>query len=62
MKFVTSPILSIQQANFGTISKVNSTAYLLQSYDTSDNTNRNVTLQGKYFVNVWDMLNGAEES
>jgi len=69
-KFFTSPILSLQQANSGTISQINSTAYLLQLNDVSDKTvsfkdrpNRNVTsLTTEYFVDVWDMLKGAEES
>ena len=69
-KFFTSPILSIQKANSGTISQINSTAYLLQLIDVSDKTvsfkdrpNRNVTsLSTEYFVDVWDMLKGAEES
>ncbi|MFB5601173.1 MAG: hypothetical protein ACE5SW_13210 [Nitrososphaeraceae archaeon] len=69
-KFFTSPILSLQQANYGTISQINSTDYLLQLNDISDKTvsikdrpNRNVTsLSTEYFVDVWDMLKGAEES
>lgn len=69
-KFFTSPILSMQQANSGTISQINSTAYLLQLNDVSDKTvsfkdrpDRNVTsLTTEHFVDVWDMLKGAEES
>ncbi len=69
-KFFTSRILNIQQANSGTISEINSTAYLLQLNDVSDKTvslkdipNRNVTsLTTQHFVDVWDMLKGAEES
>ncbi|MDR4512067.1 MAG: hypothetical protein MRJ93_10240 [Nitrososphaeraceae archaeon] len=69
-KFFTSPILSLQQASSGTISQINSTAYLLQLNDVSDKTisfkdrpYRNVTsLSTEYFVDVWNMLKGAEES
>ena len=67
-KFFTSPILSIQQAKSGSISEINSSAYVLELDDISvktvsftDRPDRNVkSITTEHFVDVWNMLKGAE--
>ncbi|MGD1837810.1 MAG: hypothetical protein ACPKPY_07105 [Nitrososphaeraceae archaeon] len=69
-KFFTAPILSIQQANSGSISEINSTAYLLQLNDISDKTvsfadrpDRIVEARNTFdFIGNWSTLIGAYTS
>ncbi|MGD1836685.1 MAG: hypothetical protein ACPKPY_01330 [Nitrososphaeraceae archaeon] len=69
-KFFTSPILSIQQAKSGSISEINSSTFVLELNDISaktvsftDRSDRNVkSITTEHFIDVWEMLKGAEES
>ena len=69
-KFFTAPILSIQQANSGLISEINSTVYLLQLDNISDKTvsfadrlDRIIETRNTFdFIGNWSTLVGAYTS
>ncbi|MGD1838358.1 MAG: hypothetical protein ACPKPY_09930 [Nitrososphaeraceae archaeon] len=69
-KFFTSPALSIQQANYGLISEINSTHYLLELKDVSDKTVSFADRPDRFlesretfdFIGNWSTLMGAHSS
>ncbi|MGD1838906.1 MAG: hypothetical protein ACPKPY_12725 [Nitrososphaeraceae archaeon] len=69
-KFFTSPVLSIQQANSGLISEINSTTYLVRLNDVSDKTVSFADRPDGFvearntsdFIGNWSILIGAHTS